>query len=152
MTFIPIPALRCLKPKTKITIMTDTPKKIDIRAAKLLLAENPKDEAFDFLAARVEEEAGPDASFEEMKRALAVVRRDEAKHFRKDDKPVEKMTAYALLEKANADAATAKQKVAREPLPGKLELTDAERAKLQRMTPDQRHAWANARAKKAMKK
>jgi len=127
--------------------MTEKPIKIDIRAARLLFAENPKPDAHRLLAGLIEEEAGPDPSFEDFQAIVKNLKQTQPAHFVVEAQPTEKLSATALLEKSNREAATKFK--AREQAPSKLILTDAEREKVARMSADERHSFANAKNKQA---
>ena len=120
---------------------------IDIRAAKLLFAENPKSDAHRLLAGLINEQVPDDATYEDLQCIVKNLKQTQATHFVVEAQPVEKLSAAAMLEKVNREAATKFK--AREQTPSKLILTDAEREKVGRMSADERHAFANAKNKKA---
>ena len=129
--------------------MTEKPKPIliDIRAAELLFAEKPKPAALKLLAGLIDEQVGDDATYEDFQCIVKNLKQTQATHFVVEGQPVEKLSASALLEKSNREAATKFK--AREQAPSKLILTDKEREKVAKMSADEKHAFANAKNKQA---
>jgi hypothetical protein len=147
-------AQNCANTPTKIKTMPDeAPISIDEMLFEILSSRKNKlrEHSFKFARGGVIELAGPSPNREQVNAALDALEIRRPDQFFAPGVPDAPKTASQRLAEANAAAAKDAAFEIRAPVNPKITMTDAERAKVEKMTPDQKLEFASRKIAEARK-